>query len=118
MEGGIGVSGVTLFNEVSEYTDKLSEGVRMMAKYGREYAKAEHDYKIALAQEALKLRDSGMAVTLIDKVVYGTAGVAEKRLERNIAEVMYKTSQENINSIKLRLRLLDAQIAREWGISK
>lgn len=107
------MSGVTLFNEVAEYTDKLSDGVRLMAKYGREFAQKEHDYKVELAKEALRLKDSGMAVTLIDKVVYGN--VAEKRFERDVAEVMYKTSQENINSIKLRLRLLDAQIAREWG---
>ena len=52
-------------------------------------------------------------MTLIDKVVYGDC--ADKRLKRDIAETMYKTAQENINSIKLQIRILDNQIAREWG---
>ncbi|MGF6376873.1 hypothetical protein M2140_001951 [Clostridiales Family XIII bacterium PM5-7] len=107
------MSGQLLVNELNEYSTELSSGVRLMAKYGKEYAAAESDYKIALMQESLKLRDAGMAVTLIDKVVYGKC--AEQRLKRDIAEVMYKSAQENVNSIKLQMRLLDAQISREWG---
>lgn len=101
-----------LINALNSETARLTQAVRLMAKYGKEMAQAEHDYKVALMQEALRLRDSGMPVTLIDKVVYGK--VAKKRMDRDIAESMYKTAQENINSIKLQIRVLDAQISREW----
>lgn len=105
---------MTLINELNDYSKRLTDGVRMMAQHGKEYAKAEMDYKIALAQEALKLRADGMPVTLIDKVVYGQC--AKERFDRDVAEVMYKTAQENINSIKLQIRIIDAQIEREWRV--
>lgn len=87
-----------------------------MAKYGNDLAKAESDYKIILRQEALKLRnDEKMAVTLINQIVYGIPDVAKKRMERDIAETMYKTSQEYINTLKLRIRVLESQLQREWS---
>jgi hypothetical protein len=56
-----------------------------------------------------------MAVTLIDKVVFGIPEVAELRFQRDVAKVVYDANQDAINSIKLQLRLLDAQLSREWG---
>jgi hypothetical protein len=105
-----------LFNELQELTKKLSTSINQMAKYGRELAEAESDYEIKLRQEALKLRnDDKMAVTLINQIVYGIPEVANKRLKRDIAETMYKTSQEYINTLKLRIRVLESQLQREWG---
>lgn len=105
--------GLRLINEMNDLQRRLNEGIKLMGKYGREYAQAECDYKIALSQEALKLRAEDMPVTLIDKVVYGK--VADQRFKRDTAEVLWKTAQENVNSLKLRMRILDNQIAREWG---
>ena len=105
--------GLSLMNELNSLSDKLTQGIRLMAKYGREYAAAERDYKIALKQEALRLRNDGMAVTLIDKVVYGS--VANERFNRDMTRVMYETAEENVNAIKLQIRIIDNQISREWG---
>ena len=110
--------GYELFSQRDDLSKKLSEGIRLMAKYGNEYAKAEHDYKIEVAKTALELKDSGMAVTMIGMVIYGTKKVPEYRLKRDIADVMYRTAQENINSIKLQLRLLEAEIERQWEQAK
>lgn len=101
-----------LINQLNELSLKLSQGIKLMGKYGREYADAEMAYKVALAKKALELRDRGMPVTLIDKVIYGK--VADERFERDTAEVMYKTAQEHINAIKLQIRILDNQIDREY----
>lgn len=106
---------ITMINALNDYSRKLTEAVKLMGHYGREYAAAERDYKIALAQEALRLKSEGMAVTLIDKVVYGHC--AKERFARDSAEVMYKTAQENIQSIKLQIRILENQIQREWGMT-
>jgi len=106
-----------LVNEINELNRKLSTGINLMAKYGKEFAEAERDYKITLNQECLKLRDSGMAVTLIQQIVYGIKEVADKRFKRDVAETMWKTAQENINAIKLQIRIIDSQISREWSIS-
>jgi hypothetical protein len=56
-----------------------------------------------------------MAVTLINQIVYGIPEVASKRFKRDIAETMYQTNLEYINTTKLQLRILENQLQREWG---
>ena len=107
-----------LVNELNDLCAKLTVSGRQMAKYGRELAEAERDYKICLRQEALKLRSGGEAIGMIDKTVYGIPEVAELRFKRDVAKTMYQTAQESINTLKLKIRILDAQIAREWGSAK
>ncbi len=105
-----------LFNEIQELTKKLSTSINQMAKYGKELAEAERDYKITLRQEALKLRaEKGMPVTLIQQVVYGVPEVANKRFKRDVAESMRDTSREYINTLKLQIRTLSEQLSREWS---
>ena len=103
-----------MINELGDLSAKLDVSVRYLAKAGKEYAQAEHDYKVALAQTALRLRADDMPVTLIDKVIYGERAVAEKRLNRDIAETMYQVARENINKLKLQIRIIDGQIDREF----
>lgn len=104
-----------LINELNNLCNKLTHSGSQMARYGKELAEAEKDYKICLRQHALRLRaEHDMPVTLIQQTVYGIPEVAEKRFKRDVAEAMYKTSQESINTLKLKIRILDAQISREW----
>lgn len=110
--------GYELFGERDELSTQLRDSIKLMAKYGKEFAIAESEYKVELATTALELKDSGMAATMVNMVVYGTREVPKKRMKRDIAEVMYKTAQENIQSIKLQLRLIEAQIEREWAQAK
>lgn len=107
-----------LENQVNDLCNKLTQSIKILAKYGKELAEAERDYKITLRQEALKLRtQKDMPVTLIQQVVYGIPEVAEKRFKRDVAEAMRNTAQENINVQKLQIRILEEQIKREWGNS-
>lgn len=102
-------------NQIQELTKRLNTSVVKLRDYGRELAEAEKNYKITLRQEALKLRSDGMAVTLINQIVYGIPEVAQKRFNRDIAETMHQTAIENINSIKLQIRILESQVQREWN---
>ena len=95
-------------------TRELEQSVRMLRNNGTNYAQAEMDYKILLRQECLKLRDQGMAVGMIEKTCYGIPSVAQARFKRDVAEVVYKANQEHINATKLKLRLIENQISREW----
>lgn len=104
-----------LYDELQVKTRKLDASIRELWKNGKEYAQAEKDYKILLRVECLKLRDEGMAIGMIDKTCYGIPSVAEARFRRDIAESVYKANLEEINSYKLQMRLLEAQIQREWG---
>lgn len=59
-----------------------------------------------------------MPVTLISQIIFGVPEVASKRFERDIAEAMYQSNQEHINATKLKLRILEGQLNREWGNTK
>ena len=94
-----------LFNDLQDLTKKLDVSIKQLAKYGKELAEAERDYKITLRQEALKLRtQKDMPVTLIQQVVYGIPEVADKRFKRDVAESMRDTAREYINTLKLQTR--------------
>lgn len=93
---------------------QLDQAIKDLRGNGTAYAEAEKNYKILLRQEVLKLRDEGVAIGVIDKICYGIPSVAEARYKRDVAETVYKANQEAINSIKLQLRIIDNQVAREW----
>ena len=105
-----------LMFDIERLREKLSKSIMKLRDYGKELAETERDYKVTLRQEALKLRsDENMPVTLINQIIYGIPIVADKRFKRDVAETMYNVAQENINSIKLQLRILEGQVNREWG---
>ena len=107
-----------LFNEIQELIKKLNIAIKTLSTNGKALAEAERDYKITLRQEALKLRqEKNMPVTLIAQIIYGVPEVAEKRFKRDIAEAMRDTNLEYIQVTKLQLRILEAQLQREWSIS-
>ena len=107
---------MNLVNELFSKQTELTASITTLKEYGLKLAEAERDYKICLRQEALKLRsEKGMAITLIQQVVYGVPEVADKRFKRDVAETMYNTAQEKINTLKLQIRILESQLQREWN---
>ena len=107
------MSGLELYEELSRLLEAIRDAVPELRQLGIDMAKKEAEYKVALMQMSLHLRDQGMPATLINQVVYGH--VADERQQRDVAEVLYKTQQEAINGMKLRAKILEAQIEREWG---
>lgn len=61
------------------------------------------------------MRDQGVAVGIIDKTCYGIPSVADARFKRDVAETVWKANLESIQSIKLQMRIIEAQIQREWS---
>lgn len=104
-----------LYTELQQKTKQLDLCIKELRHSGTAFAEAEREYKVLLRTECLKLRDGGMAIGMIDKTCYGIPSVAEARFKRDVAETTYKANLEAINSIKLQMRLIEAQIEREWG---
>ena len=105
-----------LVQDIQTLMDELTLSIKKLRQTGNALAEAERDYKITLRQEALKLKfDDNMPVTLINQIIFGVPEVAEKRFKRDIAETIYNTNQEHINATKLKLRLLESQLSREWS---
>lgn len=108
-----------LVNEMFRLNDELTASIKRLADNGRKLAEAERDYKVTLRTEALKLRqDKGLPVTLISQIIFGVPEVADLRFKRDIAETIYNTNQEHINCTKLKIRILESQISREWSNEK
>ena len=104
-----------LYEEIQRLMLELTASIRKLRDNGAKLAEAERDYKITLRQEALKLRAGDMPVTLINSVIYGVPEVAAKRFKRDVEQANYDANKEHINVTKLKLRILEAQLAREWG---
>lgn len=105
---------IDLFNKREALEKQLETSVMSLRKTGTAYAQAEMEYKIHLRQEVLKLRDEGTAVTLIPLLCYGIPSVAEKRFLRDSALTIYEANKEAINSIKLRIRIVQSDIERVY----
>ncbi len=100
--------------EISELQKQLNVSLKSLRKTGIKFAEAERNYKMAVSKKALELRDSGMAVTMINLVIYGYEEIATLRFLRDSAEVVYKANVEAINVLKLQIRVLVEQYSREY----
>ena len=54
-------------------------------------------------------------MTIISDICRGDAEIARLRLERDIAQTVYESAKEAIQGYKLQIRILDAQLEREWS---
>lgn len=106
-----------LINEVRQKSRLLDVAIKEAGKRGKAYAQAERDYRVSMAKKILMEREGGTPVTIISDICRGDAHIAKLRFERDCAEVVYKSALEAINVMKLQIRILDAQIEREWGHS-
>ena len=97
---------------------QLEQALRTLRSNGNALAAAERDYKEAVSKEALRLRDEGMAVTMMDKVIYGLPSISTLRFQRDCAQVIYDANKEAINVKKLQIRIIEEQLSMEWGNTK
>ena len=100
--------------ELQQQVELLQKSLENLRKTGSDYADKERKYKILLRQEVLKMRDDGIAIGVIQLVCYGIPSVAQARFERDVALATYQANQEAINTYKLKIRLLESQISREF----
>lgn len=107
-----------LYNELQKQVDLLQKSLEKLKETGRDYATKERDYKILLRQEILKMRDEGQAIGVITLTCYGIPSVAKARFERDISESIYRANQEAIQTYKLKIRIIENQLQREWSNQK
>ncbi len=106
---------MNLVQELQNAIVTLDTMISQMKSRGQDYAQARADYEIAKAEKMLALRDDGIAVTATRDLALGDRKVAQLRLKKDVAETLYKTVQEAIQTQKLKLRLMESQLQREWG---
>lgn len=106
-----------LWEELEQKNRQLDQALKTLRQNGIALAEAEKNYKEAVSKEALRLRDEGVAVTLINQIIYGLSSISVLRFERDCASVLYNANQEAINIRKLQIRIIESAIEREWGRS-
>lgn len=109
------MSGQDLYIELQNKMAMLDKAVTTLARNGQKLAQAEQDYRMALAEKILIERDKGLPVTIIGDVCRGDKSIAKLKFERDTAQAVYDANTEAINVWKVHVRILEAQIAREWG---
>ena len=105
---------VDLVSEIGTKTALLDKAIQQLGVRGKAYAQAECDYRTALSKKILEFRADGMPVTIISDICRGLPDIAKLRLERDIAQTVYESAKEAINGYKLQIKILDAQVEREW----
>ena len=103
------------FAELDRLMQSLDSAVDSMRRCGAQLAENERDYRVALRSEILRERADGTPVSIIGDVCRGKKSIADLKMARDSAEALYKAQQESINVKKLQLRIIEAQIEREWG---
>ena len=106
-----------LYSELTIKTAELSTCVKKLRETGTEFAEKERAYQVKKAEKALRLRDEGMPVGLIELTIRGDKEVAKLRFDKQVAEVVYDANKEAVASTKLQMRLIENQIQREYGIA-
>ena len=104
-----------LLQELWKTNDLLTKALEQYKTRGQEYAKCYKDYRIKVAQELLQLKADGMPVTIAYDIARGKEEVANAKEKEIIAECMYKSCQEAINTYKLQIKILQEQINKEWS---
>lgn len=109
------MDGMGLYQELQTKVGLLDVAVRELRARGTAYSQAERDYRVALRKAMLEERSKGTPVTIISDVCRGREDIAQFRFERDCAETLYRSALEALNVYKLQARLIENQIAREYG---
>lgn len=104
-----------LVNELNLKTQALDNSIDLLGNRAREYAKAYTEYRVGLAQELVKLKNEGYAITLAQDIARGKREIASLKFKEIETEALYKANLERINALKLEIKLLSNQIDKEWG---
>lgn len=109
------MSGQDLYVQLDAKVKALDSALSEYRKRGEGHAKSRKEYQVSLAKEILLQRNSGVPVTIIQDICKGNERIAELRCKKDIAESLYKSAGEAINTYKLQIRIIESQIEREWG---
>ena len=104
-----------LHQRIDELTGQLQDELATLKSSGCQLAENEAEYRMRLRIAILEERDKGTPVTVISDVCRGREDIAELKRLRDCSEAIYKASQEAVNVLKLRIRVLNDEIDREWN---
>lgn len=103
------------YAELMELHDELDRHIDAMKRAGCQLAENTREYRQAIRVQTLYERDHKTPATITPDIVRGYPDIAQLKCNVDCAEAIYKTEQEAINVLKLKIRTIQAQIEREWS---
>lgn len=111
-----------LWQEIELKRKEIIQCVQDMRKLGSEQALFEREYKKAYRSEVFSLNQlDKVAWTAAVTLAHGDTkrfDVSNRRYNRDLAANLHKAKSEELQVLKLELRILSAQLEREWSQSK
>lgn len=104
-----------LYKELKQAKDNAKEALKDAKEWGIKRANAEKEYRVALGKKIATERERKIPVTIIQDICKSDDQIAVLRLERDLADVMYKNAMESINVYKKDIQTISEEIQREWG---
>lgn len=104
-----------LYETLENLLRDLDVAVRSLRKTSSDYAKAYSEYRIALAKELVILKNEGYAITLAGDIARGKPEIARLKFKEISTEGIYKANLESINATKLRIKIIQEQINKEYN---
>lgn len=106
---------IPLWVRIEECMRLLDLALKEAKTRGNLMVERECQYYTAKATECFELLEAGHANTFIQQVIKGRPKVAEAMQLYHAAEVEYKNANEAVNVFKVKLRVLEAEMEREWS---
>lgn len=108
------MSSIELFQEMRDIDKLLDLALKEAVARGRAMTAAEAKYYTVKDLRVRELMDEGFTATAINLIIKGEPAVNEAMHKYHDYEVEYKNACEAINVYKLRMRILESKIERDW----
>lgn len=89
---------IKISQQIMETAHRLQNASKAVFTIGQDKADAEKEYRIALMQEILILKEAKMPATLISDVARGK--VADQLFNRDSSEVQFKAALASMDALK------------------
>lgn len=108
------MSGLELVQALNETMAAAFGANERARRSGVALATANADFRAKRAAEELRLRDAGMAATLVRDVAYADEGLNRAAMAAEVAQADYESDREEVLLRKREADVLREQIARDW----
>lgn len=103
------------YAEITRLLDDLEYLPDKFRRDGHLAWELEYEYDRVKLEKTLELTDMGYKITFIKENVDGYEDVGLAKLKARVAQIDVEADREEINAKKLKLRILNEQIARDYG---
>lgn len=104
-----------LYAEAMDLAEENERLIRLLQSSGIKLAQNDTAYRKELSKAELQMNAEGYPVTITRDTCRGLPEIAKLRLRRDCSKAVYEATLQAIQANKLKMRLLEAQNAREWA---